>query len=106
MELAALGRTDEAIEHYREALRIYPKDSRTLNNLGGLLAKVGRTDEAVPYLLRSVQSNPDYVGAHYNLFLAYRKEGKTDEALREYLTIRALDPNLADRLSGLLTEAR
>ena len=45
--LEQLSRTDEAIQHYREAIRLNRDYTRAHGNLGTLFAKLRRTDEAV-----------------------------------------------------------
>ena len=47
--LAAGGRIDEAIEHYRKALEIKPGYAEAHVNLGNAMAARGRMDEAIEH---------------------------------------------------------
>ena len=47
LALADRGQVDEAIEHYREALRLKPDSAETLNDLGLALAERGQLEDAV-----------------------------------------------------------
>ena len=56
--LASQGRLDEAVAHYRKALKIKPDDFRVLGNLGHILAEQGRLDEAVQSYREALAINP------------------------------------------------
>src|SRR5207248_1785209 len=45
-QLMTLGRTDEAIRHYRESIELDPLYAEGHNNFGVALARMGRTQEA------------------------------------------------------------
>jgi Flp pilus assembly protein TadD len=55
---ARSGRPEEAIDHWRRAVEIEPREFDTLFNLGMLLLRRGRPAEARAYLERFVQSAP------------------------------------------------
>ena len=52
------GRTDEAIRHYQEALRISPNYARAHAFYSLFLSIMGRTDEALPYIERALELDP------------------------------------------------
>jgi Tfp pilus assembly protein PilF len=52
------GRTDEAIERWRRAVALDPRDYQTLFNLGVTLRKAGREAEARPYLEAYLKAAP------------------------------------------------
>ena len=62
--LAEAGRTAEAIEHYRSAIRLKPDDARPYFDLGLILANLGRTAEAMENYELAIRHNRDYVKAH------------------------------------------
>jgi tetratricopeptide (TPR) repeat protein len=68
--LARQGRTAEAIEAYRAAVRLAPEDADLRYNLGTLLARSGRTKEAIDHLAEAVRLRPDFEPARRNLVLA------------------------------------
>ncbi len=82
--LDKLGRADEAIAHYREAVRIRPDYAEAHYNLGVDMARKGQAEEAIAQYRRTLEIWPDYPYAHNNLGLALEREGKTDEAVAHY----------------------
>ena len=114
MALAAQGKTEEAIQHYKQALRTKPDYPLANNNLANALAGQGRTEEALLHYELAVRAQPDYADAHYNLALAFAKQGRREEAILHYrATIKAqpdyalAQNNLANALAaqGKLDEA-
>ena len=67
MALTQLGRPDEAIERYRRALQLNPRDDNAHNSLGWTLASGGRIAEAVPHFQRALEINPANLNARRNL---------------------------------------
>jgi len=65
--LGKLGRTDEAINHFLEALRISPKYADAHNNLGIVLFRQGNIQEAIDHFEEALRIKPDYVNAKKNL---------------------------------------
>jgi Flp pilus assembly protein TadD len=61
------GRTDDAIKHYLEALRIKPDDAEVHNNLGIAFARKGNFDVAVKHFQKALQINPNFSYARDNL---------------------------------------
>jgi Tfp pilus assembly protein PilF len=59
ISLAKVGKTDEAIEQFREALRIDGDYQEAHCNLAILLLQVGRRDEAVAHLREALRLKPD-----------------------------------------------
>ncbi|MDM8525129.1 tetratricopeptide repeat protein [Desulfococcaceae bacterium HSG8] len=99
--LANQGRTDEAAEHYAEALRINPDYAFSHNNLAILLAIRGKTAEASRHLSQALRAYPGYAEAHYNMGRILSDMGKTDEAIRHYLMALHLSPDDADIYNNL-----
>jgi tetratricopeptide (TPR) repeat protein len=83
-ELAAVDRIDEAMEHYRTAIRVYAGNARANHNLGSLLAQRGELDRARAHFERALRIDPDYVEAHFNLARALRESGDTSGAIARY----------------------
>ena len=93
--LDRLGRGDDAIAHYREAIRIRPDYAEAHYNLGVDMARKGRLDEAIAEYRRTLEIWPDYPYAHNNLGLALERLGKTDEAIVHYRAAVASLPTFA-----------
>lgn len=86
------GQFEKAIEHYEDAVRIEPRDYRSMNNLAVLLLMQGKTDEALKFLEKAVQLNNHFTDAINNLGLALREKGRTDEAMEKWQQVLALEP--------------
>ncbi|HTX88476.1 MAG TPA: tetratricopeptide repeat protein [Bacteroidales bacterium] len=82
------------ITHYRRALRIYPNDYKSLNELGSVyLMCTKRPDSAVVFLQKAIRMAPEKQTAWVNLALAYRGLKKYDSALICYNRILQINPN-------------
>jgi Flp pilus assembly protein TadD len=94
--LYSKGRTDDAIKHYLEALRIKPDYVETHNNLGNALYSKGRTDDAIKHYLEALRLKPDYFEAHNNLGNALYSKGRTDDAIKHYLEALRIEPDYVE----------
>ncbi len=61
------GRASEAIDHYKQALRMTPGSASAHNNLAAALGQMGRVAEAIEELNTALRINPNYVDARNNL---------------------------------------
>jgi len=86
--LEALGRRDEALDHYRELLRLNPNDNQGVRDLMlPLLVVAGRDDEALALLDRYADDS-SAVWLYGRALVTYRREGESAAAaarLREAL---------------------
>jgi Flp pilus assembly protein TadD len=103
--LATQGKLDEAIAHYREAIRIRP-DFRpdfpeAHNYLGIALARQGKLDEAIAHYSEALRINPAYAQAHNNLGAALATQGKLDEAIAHYSEALRINPAYAEAHNNL-----
>lgn len=89
------GRADEAIPHYREAIRIRPDYAEAHYNLGVDMARKGKIGEAVAHYRRALEIWPDYPYAHNNLGLALERLGNAEEAIVHYRAAVASLPDFA-----------
>ena len=90
--LFSRGNLDQAMEHYREAIRIAPGYADSYSNMGVALAASNKLDEAVKYLTEAVRIKPDYASAHFNLGRILSVQGKLDEALLHFREAVRFDP--------------
>jgi tetratricopeptide (TPR) repeat protein len=89
------GLTAEAIEEYKEAMRLNPNYAKANNNLGFAYYNQGRTDEAIDEFKSAIRLKPNFALAHNNLGLAYYNQGRIDEAIEEFKSATRLKPNFA-----------
>jgi tetratricopeptide (TPR) repeat protein len=83
--LALDGNTEEAIGHYREALRLRPDHAQAHSNLGQALWESGRAGEAESSYRDALRLEPDLEEAHYNLANLLVARGDASEAERHYM---------------------
>jgi protein O-GlcNAc transferase len=91
--LRALGRSVEAVGHYRKALALDGKFAPALGNLGNALLQQGKPEEAVAAYRRAIALAPRSEATHNNLGNALAKLGKLDEAIAAYERAIALNPS-------------
>jgi len=82
--LSELGRYEEAIIRYKEALAADGSNHITWSNLGWVLVKVQLYEEAVETCLTSIRKRPDYAEAWGSLGAAYRGLRQYEKAIAAY----------------------
>ena len=87
---------DEALAHFKEALRLKPDVAEAHTNLGNALQRMGRLREAVAEYRESVRLKPDVAQAHNNLGNVLPKLGQIKEGEAECLEALKIDPDYAD----------
>jgi len=114
MALESLGRSDEAIAHFQEAVRIKPDWGDALELLAADLGKQGRSEEAVARYRDALRLRPNKMEVLNNLawILATSRNPKArdgTEAVRLAQRARKLEgsasPNTLDTLAAAYAEA-
>jgi protein O-mannosyl-transferase len=95
------GMVNDAIKHYRIALKLNPDNPEIHNNLGNANMSIGSTDKAIEHYLLSLQLKPDNARIHSNLGNVYMSKGLMDEAIRHYSEALKLKPDFADPHNNL-----
>ena len=90
-----LGRTQEALQHAKEALRIRPSYVEAHVNLGVAVSALGRPQEAISHYQTALQLSPKSVEAHYNLGNAMLTLNRPQEAAAHFKDTIGLKPSLA-----------
>jgi tetratricopeptide (TPR) repeat protein len=96
IELKLEGRLDEAIAHYREAVRIRPDYAEGHSNLGLALFAKGKDEEGISHYRVALKSEPGNAVVHNNLGVALAHIGRTPEAIEQYRIAARLDPGYLD----------
>ncbi|MSO49147.1 MAG: tetratricopeptide repeat protein [Acidobacteria bacterium] len=99
--MMAQGQTAAAVEHFRQAAALAPRDEVMHFNLGTALGALNRTAEAEAAFRRSITVNPDYGDAHVNLAALLLAGGRTKEAIPHFERAVALNPESAGMHSNL-----
>lgn len=90
-EACERGEFEEAIGHYRVALRRYPRSPELHNDLANACRSIWRMDDAIRHYRRAVEIQPNFAMAHHNLGVTLLDAGKAAdaaEALEEALRLR------------------
>ena len=90
------GQTADAVEHYRMAAKIRPRDPVVSNALGSAEAAQGRVAEAGSHFHTAIDLRPDYFDPHYNLGLLLASTGDFSRAEGELRKATELKPEDAD----------
>ena len=93
--LATQGKTDEAIRHYYEALRIKPDLVAARLNLGVTLREEDKINEAMEHFSMVLQAKPDCAEAYYELGVTLEKQGNFDAAVKHYSEALRMKPGFA-----------
>ena len=101
-------RFPQAIEEYRKAINIDPKDADSYNDLGLALHYTGKSDEAVETLKKGTQMNDSYQRIWLSYGFILTSTGNNGEAKSGLEKAISIDPNTdigfeAKRIHGLLT---
>ena len=67
------GELEEAIFHYRAAIKFKPDFVLAHINLGNVLLAIQKTDEAITHYRFAIKINPNHILAHNNLKIALRQ---------------------------------
>ena len=91
--LAAEGKNEEAISHYKMAIKLNPDYAKAHYNLGIALVAEGKNEEAISHYKMAIKLSPDFAVAHNNLGIALVAEGKNEEAISHYKMAIKLKPD-------------
>jgi tetratricopeptide (TPR) repeat protein len=96
----ALGRFDEALRSWEEAIRLNDgqktKSPWPPLNLGLMLTRLDRLDEAEARFRESLRCDSRFPQAHYQLGITLEKKGRTGEAVSELEEAARLEPAYAE----------
>jgi len=83
---------EEAVEYYREAIKLKADFPEAYMGLGLLLGKLDFNEDAIKFLERAVKLCPDDCEAHFRLGLCYDKEKKYKKAVSSFKKAIKIDP--------------
>lgn len=102
-ELMLLGRTDEAIEQFKSAVRLKPEFDEAYCNLGAAFNKKRMPDEAIEQLQMALRINPDNADALNNVAISFGMKGLTEYAVAYFEGAVRLKPDSAKYRYNLAT---
>jgi Flp pilus assembly protein TadD len=95
------GKTDRAIVHLRESLRLNPASAPTHYNLGIALSQQQKLAEALAEFREALRLDAGHADAHNNAGAMLHVMGRLDEAARHYRQAIELRPDNVDAHSNL-----
>jgi predicted O-linked N-acetylglucosamine transferase (SPINDLY family) len=99
--LRGLGRIHDAIDAYREALRINPRYPDALTNLATALHLTGQLDEARKYFEEALRLQPAHADALFNFANLLSDVGQLKRAIELYEQANKVAPARTDILNSL-----
>ena len=98
---AALGRLEQAVTAFENALRVDPRFAEAHFNLGGVLDSLGMTREAVASYTRAIRIKPDFAKAYNNLGADLQDLGMPEAAAASYAKAIHFRPDFAEAHNNL-----
>ena len=96
LDYAGLGRYKEAIDAFKEAIRISPDLAKAHHNMGWAYDVLGRYDEAIDAYKQAIRISPDLAEAHCNMGAIYSRHERYTEAIDAFKEAIRISPDLAD----------
>jgi tetratricopeptide (TPR) repeat protein len=102
----ALNQPDEAIGHYREAIRLNRADTKTASpwpvlNLGILLRTRGELDEAESLFREALAIDRRFAPGHYQLGVVLEERNRLDDAIASFRQAISFDESYAEAYYAL-----
>jgi tetratricopeptide (TPR) repeat protein len=94
--LAQLGRMQEAIGRFEQALRVKPDYAEAHYNLGLVLGQTDRPQEAIRQYERALRIKPGDVAVHCNLAITLAQVGRIQEAIAHWEQALRIKPDSAE----------
>ena len=87
---------EEAVEKFKEALKIDPDNVQIWTSWGVALIELGQFEEAADKFKKAVELQPDFVPALYGWGLTLKAQGKEEEAADKFQTAAEIDTATQD----------
>lgn len=99
--LTNLGRLEDAVKAYKNAVSLSPERFHPWNNLGSLYKKLGRHAEALNAFQKSIDRDETDVIGWQGLGEAHHALGRNDEAINALMKATQISPNFSAAWTGL-----
>jgi DNA-binding winged helix-turn-helix (wHTH) protein/TolB-like protein/Flp pilus assembly protein TadD len=93
LNLAAVGRLDEAISQMRRAEELDPLSPIINSNMEWVLYLARRNDDGIAHCGKTLEIDPSFFATHKYLGLLYVQKGMYEQAIAEYLKAKDLSPD-------------
>lgn len=98
---SSTGQFENAIESYKDAIRLAPRQILAWNNLGNMCLKAGRNDQAMIAYQKAIEHNPQDPVAWNGLGNVFGKAQYFDDAIHAYKKAIEFSPSLPHPWNGL-----
>ena len=95
------GRYKEAVEAFKQAVRLKPDDAEAHTNLGVAYRSLKRFDEAAASFKEAIRLKPDWAVPHIHLGITYLNTDRAKEAINSFKEAVRLEPKLAEAQNNL-----
>jgi len=92
--LYAKGKNQEAVSHYKMAIKTKPAHAKAYYNLGIALKNERKYEEAISHYKMAIRIHPDFANAHYNLGIILLQRGEMKKAIHSFRKAVRLRPDL------------
>ena len=106
VSLAALGRSDDAVDELRRAIKINAEAPSYHANLGEVLRQAGRLDEAAEAIEKAIKLDPDNAQALNNLGIIQYEKRNFKKSVEYYKRALAINPRMPEALNNLGNASR
>ena len=97
----SIGRYQDAVEAYKQTIRIKPDYAEAHYNLGVAYDKLSRGKDEIEAYKQAIKIKPDYAKAYYNLGVSYEDLGRHQDAIEAYKQTIRIKPDYADAYINL-----
>jgi protein involved in polysaccharide export with SLBB domain len=104
MALSEAGKFDDAIQAFKELLKLQPEDAQIHFGMGMTYSKAKAYKDALESFKKAVRFKPDWPEAHFRLGVMSYVVGKKPEAAEEYKKLVQLNSQLGNVLSRIINE--
>jgi tetratricopeptide (TPR) repeat protein len=95
------GDIEGALRHYREAVRLEPRNARAHFNLGNIYFRIGAFDSAIECYWATVEADPSFALSYNNMGVAYHRLGNHHGATLAWRRALEADPALESARENL-----
>jgi len=92
----------DAVEAYNHALKLRPDSKSIHNKVGTIYLILGEYPAAIKAFKQALSIDDKDPSSHFNLAIANFLKGDKNSAWQEYVVLKGLNAELADRLRGLI----
>jgi protein O-mannosyl-transferase len=94
IHLLGVRKNEEAISHFKIAIKTNPAHTKAYYNLGIALTAERKNEEAISWYKKAIKLNPNFTNAHYNLGIVLIQKGALKEAVYHFRETVRLRPDL------------